>query len=275
MFGIFCAVIQRRRHLLNQYQSVIALFYFYGVRTFVAVIVFLFASCAGDPHSNNPVDSGNGNSLVGSDYSGDYPEDSTGAAHYYDSVVNAGGFAEWTIYDSLPAQNISLWRKYDTGNNATIQLRYPDDGQQKTIVITDSLAGYMHESFEKHMQLVQLNGIGSEELVVFLGGFYSSSGWGEYVSYGQEYDYVYIYNLDDAHLIWYGTTASEAYQYCPAKSDSDCTDFEAGYDYKMHFSPGTFVIDSVHYFGDSKESDLDHSPGRYEWHDGMFVRMSE
>ncbi len=177
----------------------------------------------------------------------------------------------WEKYDSLPNSDIELWRKQDNGNNYLIQLRFVSDRVIKKILITDSLPAYRYDNeYIKHLELEQLNGIGREELLIRLGGYYSA--YAPPISRGEQEDFFYIINLDEASLIWKGRNVSEAYQYCVESNDSICSDYEAGYDYKVHLSNGHVLLDSLHYLGDSLYDNPDHPPGTYRWKNGQFVK---
>lgn len=186
-------------------------------------------------------------------------------------AMNHASDIEWEKYDSIPAEKIELWRKERDDNNYDIELRYMQNGKSERLLITDSLPSYRYENPHAiHMELGQLNGVGREELLIRLGGFYNAAT--PDLSRGEEEDFFYVVNLDAGSLLWNGCSVSEAYQYCITKNDSICGEYEVGYDYKVHLKNGEVVLDSIRFLGDPRESKPDYPQGRYKWKNGHFVR---
>ena len=196
---------------------------------------------------------------------------------FFDSVSAAivrGDEPGWEKYDSLPNSDIELWKKDENGNNYLIQLRFMIDGNAQKVLITDSLPSYRYDNlYITHLESEQLNNAGREELLIRLGGSYSA--FAPPISRGEQEDYFYIIDLDNGSLLWHGRNVSEAYQYCIESDDSICSDYEAGYDYKVHVKNGQVVLDSLRYLGDSVYDKPDHVPGHYQWKNDSFVRISE
>lgn len=260
------------QHWLNSQRFTTGYLYFYYVRTIILSSMILFVSCGTGSSGGNRNDSVTDAKLEGSDDVGTYYDDSIKAANYYDSVIAAIEAVEWIKFDSLPGDSVELWRKESAGNGLSVQVRYTLRGEKHRVMVTDNLASYRHDIVPNHLQLVQLNSTGTEEVVITIGGYYSSLSGGQYTSWAEDEYHHFVIDRDSGKLLWQGVHSSEYVQWCGAKSDSACEEIETGYSYKVHFSSSGIVIDSVQLLGETKEADLDHAPGYYYWKNGQFVK---
>lgn len=195
---------------------------------------------------------------------------------YRDSTMKAMLHAEgWEKFDSVPSQLMELWRKEGEGVFYAVQLRYVSDDEQKRVTLLDTFPAYLYYHRNEEPEFTQLSGYGSNEVIIRFGG---SWGMGSQLGVARQEDLecFFVVDMKNASLLWRGCSLYHYEQmvedFIP---DSVAGPFKVGYDYKVHVKNGEIIIDSLNYFGDSADGPPDHLPGRYQWQNDSFVRISD
>lgn len=176
---------------------------------------------------------------------------------------------EAIIIDSFDYHHIRVIQS-DT-SSSTYLLDFEIDGDHYSTLLSDSFLWTPHVELDT----IQMNEVSGKEVIIRQSALRESGGWGDNAAISESYCCYYVYDVDNQRMLFQGVSANYYRYICPNENNPGCKGKEIGYKYDVVFSPAVIDISRPDYFGDSSAAKVDHPPGRYEWHDGMFVRMSE
>lgn len=229
-----------------------------SVRYFILLFSILFFSC------------GNKSSDVRHDSVQDIANDT---AAMYSSEEHVYGETGWDeeIVDSIGYYDAAIYSWVDAGNNRVVELRYTNAGERKVVVLTDSIPGYFISEYQH--EIVQINGTGSEEIVVRISSWRMHGGAGVTTSTGQSVETFFVFEPGINMLLFHGTNVSQVQNICGSESGPDCETYESGYSYNVKFATEAIILDSLELLGDTPKDVVDQRMGTYQWRDGMFINF--
>ncbi|MBI3510528.1 MAG: hypothetical protein HY064_07680 [Bacteroidetes bacterium] len=178
---------------------------------------------------------------------------------------------KYVLLDSISYCNVKLIQDPEYNGNM-ISLCYSLGDSIHTILITDSLPGYMYAIYPEkiaHIKKIQLNNLGRDEIVIFVNGYFERNNGADFR--GEEEDDYYVFDMDENKVIFSGRNGKG---YLVNSLDTAGSENDINYqcNYKIHLMENQIVIDSLEQSDAAERDRLDHEPGKYFFRNGKFVR---